>query len=304
MATSVGDPTYFSSPSSSYLTLAPLLRIPHEPSKESCSVALGKRPPGSLTTTSSPSAAMPPGPGLRGTAKSCTVISPLVRVPVLSEQNTDTQPNVSTASIFLTRTSLLTICPEAIMSEMVTVGKRPSGTCAKSAVALFCRIIAGVRRTGEKMLARRLRPPTMQATQAMIVTKCSIWISRVDLTRDDLIPCAIFPRKVLSPMACTTHVALPFSTVVPKYAKLRASVGAQVSFSVFVTRGSGIDSPVSAELSTSMPSVQWRMRTSAGIRDPASMKITSPGTRSTGSISTSIRLPAESRRTAGTREDC
>mmetsp|Transcript_100410 Transcript_100410/g.290022 ORF Transcript_100410/g.290022 Transcript_100410/m.290022 type:complete len:289 (-) Transcript_100410:240-1106(-) len=112
--------------------------------------------------------------------------------------------------------------------------------------------------------------------------------------------CAILPKKVLSPVACTTHVALPFSTVVPKNAKLRASVHGTVGFSVFGCRGSGIDSPVSAELSTSMPSVQLSTRTSAGMRSPASRKMMSPGTRFTASMPWSIRSPLAARRTTGT----
>mmetsp|Transcript_69450 Transcript_69450/g.162664 ORF Transcript_69450/g.162664 Transcript_69450/m.162664 type:complete len:225 (-) Transcript_69450:586-1260(-) len=185
------------------------------------------------------------------------------------------------------------------MREIVTVGKRPSGTCANSAAALFCRISAGPRFTGESRLASKLNKPTQMATTAMMWTKCSIWISRVDFTLDDLIPCAILPRKVASPVACTRQVALPLSTVVPKKARLRASGGGHVTGSVLVCRGSGIDSPVNAELSTSVPSVQCRMRTSAGIRSPAWRKMMSPGTRCRGSTSKSTRRPL-SMRTAGT----
>mmetsp|Transcript_88430 Transcript_88430/g.255037 ORF Transcript_88430/g.255037 Transcript_88430/m.255037 type:complete len:234 (-) Transcript_88430:350-1051(-) len=112
--------------------------------------------------------------------------------------------------------------------------------------------------------------------------------------------CAIFPRKVLSPVACTTQVALPLRTVVPKKARFRASVGAIVGFSVFPWRGSGMDSPVRAELSTSMPSVHVRTRTSAGTRSPASRKTTSPGTRFTASNERSMRSPSMPRRTVGT----
>mmetsp|Transcript_72604 Transcript_72604/g.210155 ORF Transcript_72604/g.210155 Transcript_72604/m.210155 type:complete len:292 (-) Transcript_72604:555-1430(-) len=47
-------------------------------------------------------------------------------------------------------------------------------------------------------------------------------------------------------------------------------------------RFSGNDSPVMAELSIKEPSVQSRMRTSAGTRLPASNNMTSPGRRSSG----------------------
>mmetsp|Transcript_38530 Transcript_38530/g.111300 ORF Transcript_38530/g.111300 Transcript_38530/m.111300 type:complete len:434 (-) Transcript_38530:307-1608(-) len=303
MATSVGEPVHLSSPSST-LQSAPLFKMPQRAMPERRSAAEGgKRSlPSSRTTTSSPSVAMPAGPCARGTQRSWTHISPLVRVPVLSEQKTETQPRVSTASIFLTSTFLFTIWSEAIMSEIVTVGSSPSGTCAKSAAALFCRIAAGGLRTGERMLAARLSRPTPMATIAMMWTKCSIWTSSVETTREDLMPCAILPRKVPSPMACTMQVAFPFSTVVPKKARFRASVGGVAAGSVRAFLGSGMDSPVRAELSTSMPSEQARMRTSAGMRLPASRKITSPGTKCTGSRSTSILSPFWPILTAGTAE--
>mmetsp|Transcript_26145 Transcript_26145/g.82972 ORF Transcript_26145/g.82972 Transcript_26145/m.82972 type:complete len:351 (+) Transcript_26145:1697-2749(+) len=256
MATSVGEPVHLSSPPST-LQSAPLFRMPHRAMADRLSAAsVGNLSPAPRTTTFRPSVAMPAGPGARGMQRSWTHISPFVSVPVLSEQKTETQPSVSTASIFLTSTFLLTISRDAIMREIVTVGSRPSGTWAKSAAQLFCRISPGVRGTGETRLQTRLRRPMKIATPAMMCTKCSIWISRVDFTREDLMLCAILPRKVLSPVAWTRHVALPFSTVVPKYARLWASAGGVVSFSVLVVLGSGTLSPVSAALSTSIPSVQ------------------------------------------------
>mmetsp|Transcript_74494 Transcript_74494/g.230211 ORF Transcript_74494/g.230211 Transcript_74494/m.230211 type:complete len:356 (-) Transcript_74494:899-1966(-) len=257
IATSVGDPVHLSSPSST-LHSAALFRMPQREMLDNVSALdFGNASkPGSRTITSRPSVAMPAGPAARGTQRSWTHISPLVSVPVLSEQKTETQPKVSTASIFLTRTFLLTISADAIMSEMVTVGSNPSGTWAKSAAQLLRKIFAGPGFAGENKLQSKLSRPITMATMAMMCTKCSIWISSVDFTREDLMLCAIFPRKVLSPVAWTRHVALPFSTTVPKYARLWASAGGVVSFSVFVVRGSGTLSPVSAALSTSMPSVQ------------------------------------------------
>mmetsp|Transcript_27009 Transcript_27009/g.80469 ORF Transcript_27009/g.80469 Transcript_27009/m.80469 type:complete len:363 (+) Transcript_27009:1186-2274(+) len=299
MATSVGEPVHFSLPSS-HFSSAPLLRTPQSAICWHFSVySLGNCPDAvSRTETCRPSC--PILSALTGMARSWTSISPLVRVPVLSEQKTETQPKVSTASIFRTRTFFRDIWSEAIISEIVTVGRRPSGTCAKSAAALFCRMSAGVRFTSEARLAARERPPTTMATTAMMCTKCSIWISRVDFTRDDLMPWAILPRNVASPVACTTQVALPFRITVPKKARLRASVGEHDTASVLGWRGSGMDSPVSAELSTSMPSVQYRMRTSAGMRSPASRKMMSPGTRLIGSSIWSRRSPLALRRTVGT----
>mmetsp|Transcript_74341 Transcript_74341/g.191796 ORF Transcript_74341/g.191796 Transcript_74341/m.191796 type:complete len:259 (+) Transcript_74341:917-1693(+) len=253
MATSVGEPVILSLPSSVFSS-APLLRMPHTAMSASCEVMSAGNSPlaRSRTATSMPSC----GPPAAGTARSCTSISPFVSVPVLSEQKTETQPRVSTASILRTSTLRFAICSEAIMREIVTVGSKPSGTCAKSAAALFCRMSGGERFTGDMRLATRLNRPTTMATTAMMCTKCSIWISSVDLTYDDLMPWAILPRNVWSPVACTTQVALPLSTVVPKNARFRASVGEQVTASVFGCLGSGMDSPVRAELSTSIPSEQ------------------------------------------------
>mmetsp|Transcript_27011 Transcript_27011/g.80483 ORF Transcript_27011/g.80483 Transcript_27011/m.80483 type:complete len:223 (+) Transcript_27011:1645-2313(+) len=159
------------------------------------------------------------------------------------------------------------------------------------------------------MFAPKLRRPITIATPAMMWMKCSIWTSSVETTREELMPWAIFPRRVLSAVACTRQVALPFRMVVPKKARLRASAGGfglgsegspMKAFSVAMDLGSGTDSPVSAELSTSMPSVQYRMRTSAGMRSPASRKMMSPGTRLIGSSIWSRRSPLALRRTVGT----
>mmetsp|Transcript_66858 Transcript_66858/g.186683 ORF Transcript_66858/g.186683 Transcript_66858/m.186683 type:complete len:280 (+) Transcript_66858:1910-2749(+) len=222
---------------------------------------------------------------------SCVAISPVVRVPVLSEHNTDTQPIVSTASIFRTTTARLYIASEAIINEMVTVGSNPSGTCANSAAQLFCKMSDGERFTGESKLAIRLNTPTTTATMAMMCTKCSICISNVDFVRADLMLWAILPKNVLSPVACTRHVALPFLTLVPKKHRLRASSGRVFSRSGLDVLGCGMDSPVSAALSTSIPSEQCRMRTSAGTLSPAFTKMISPGTKFAGSKSTSSREP-------------
>mmetsp|Transcript_1739 Transcript_1739/g.4958 ORF Transcript_1739/g.4958 Transcript_1739/m.4958 type:complete len:256 (+) Transcript_1739:924-1691(+) len=255
MATSVGEPVHMSEPSTSFFSSAPLLRTPQRATfSQLAAASFGKSAePFSRWTVERPVLAIAAAP-LGQTTKSCTVISPLVSVPVLSEQNTETQPNVSTASIFRTSTFRLAISLDAIINEIVTVGRRPSGTCEKSAHAVYWIVSAGV--AFWMTLTAKLTSATPMAITAMKCTKCSIWISKVDFTREVMMLCAIFPKKVPSPVACTTQVALPFSTVVPKNAKLRASVHGTVGFSALACLGSGNDSPVSAELSTSMPSVQ------------------------------------------------
>mmetsp|Transcript_3064 Transcript_3064/g.5910 ORF Transcript_3064/g.5910 Transcript_3064/m.5910 type:complete len:295 (+) Transcript_3064:1795-2679(+) len=190
MATSVGDPIHRSTPLS-ILRSAALFRIPHNAMlASSCffaktSVSLSRLFTSRLLTTDTEPS---------GTTRSCTVISPVVSVPVLSEQNTDTQPSVSMASILRTITFRAAIWSEAIMSEIVTVGSKPSGTWAKSAAAAFCRTSAAVRFTGDTTLATRLRRPTQIATMAMMWTKCSIWISSVDFTLGKLRLALILPR--------------------------------------------------------------------------------------------------------------
>mmetsp|Transcript_8374 Transcript_8374/g.21360 ORF Transcript_8374/g.21360 Transcript_8374/m.21360 type:complete len:235 (+) Transcript_8374:1540-2244(+) len=67
-------------------------------------------------------------------------MSPLVRVPVLSEHTTETQPSVSTASNLRTSTFRADIFWDAIIREIVTVGMRPSGTWANKAPAALARM--------------------------------------------------------------------------------------------------------------------------------------------------------------------
>jgi len=92
-------------------------------------------------------------------------MSPLVSVPVLSEQTTETQPSVSTASSLRTSTLRSDIFCEAIISEMVTVGISPSGTCAKSAPTDVEMI--SPRSWPETDVAMSEATPTMMATTAM-----------------------------------------------------------------------------------------------------------------------------------------
>mmetsp|Transcript_101952 Transcript_101952/g.259181 ORF Transcript_101952/g.259181 Transcript_101952/m.259181 type:complete len:244 (-) Transcript_101952:605-1336(-) len=181
MATSVGEPAQKLFPSWSFLSSAPLLRMPQtEMQSQTGAAVLGNTlDPFSRTTSSRPSLPMAV-PLLLTTTKSCTVISPFVRVPVLSEQKTETQPKVSTASILRTKTFRLTISAEANMREMVTVGKRPSGTWENKAHAVYW--IISERGAFCTIFTPMLSRPTKIAIIAMKWTKCSIWISSVDFT--------------------------------------------------------------------------------------------------------------------------
>merc|ERR1712076_87205 len=62
------------------------------------------------------------------------VIFPSVKVPVLSEQITDAEPNVSTAANFRTRTSFFTMSEHPIEREIVTQSGIPSGIAATARV--------------------------------------------------------------------------------------------------------------------------------------------------------------------------
>mmetsp|Transcript_99923 Transcript_99923/g.322094 ORF Transcript_99923/g.322094 Transcript_99923/m.322094 type:complete len:275 (+) Transcript_99923:427-1251(+) len=180
MATSVGEPVHFSLPSSSRFNSAPLFKMPQtEMSSQGDLHVAGQTEPLSRTTTVRPSWAMVAADAFT-TTKSWTVISPFVSVPVLSEQKTVTQPKVSTASILRTKTLRLTISAEANMREMVTVGSRPSGTCENKAHAVYW--IMSATSACWTIFTQRLMKPTNTAIMAMKCTKCSIWISRVDLT--------------------------------------------------------------------------------------------------------------------------
>mmetsp|Transcript_27263 Transcript_27263/g.81197 ORF Transcript_27263/g.81197 Transcript_27263/m.81197 type:complete len:656 (+) Transcript_27263:717-2684(+) len=286
IATSVGEP--MSSPVARS-TRAVVFSTPMLARRRSGSEASSLRRPRAGTSRSP---ALPAEQsGSCATAKSVSVIFPEVRVPVLSLQRMLTHPRVSTASILRTRTWRLAIFWEAIIRHTVTVGSSPSGTCAKKAVAAFSRTSARLRFRGDAMFATSERHPTATATKAMMCTKCSIWISREERVREVRIFAAISPITVLSPVPKTTQMKRPCTMTVPEKATLRDSTSCWAAGATSVERASGMDSPVSAEFSTSAPSVQARILTSAGMRWPASSMMTSPGRRSSGGISTSSVSP-------------
>mmetsp|Transcript_37834 Transcript_37834/g.105247 ORF Transcript_37834/g.105247 Transcript_37834/m.105247 type:complete len:515 (-) Transcript_37834:749-2293(-) len=191
IAASVGEPTTSPAPA---LSSAVLLRTPTTPSRRSCSSCEDLSEPFCTQTAS----IVPPG---RGTARSCTAMTPVVIVPVLSEHSTETHPSVSMASSLLTSTCRFRISAEATISENVTVGSRPSGTCVNRAVAQFSRISMKVRCRGESRFAPSTNPATHSANLAATCARCFTWHSNVE---GFLGPCmlrAISPRNVLSPVA-------------------------------------------------------------------------------------------------------
>mmetsp|Transcript_108133 Transcript_108133/g.247984 ORF Transcript_108133/g.247984 Transcript_108133/m.247984 type:complete len:203 (-) Transcript_108133:966-1574(-) len=185
MATSVGDPISFHVSVHSFAamedlecnrcmpacallvdpsTLAPLFRRPQVSSSEEVGGASDWSCMRSSMVYLVPS----------GRTTSVAVISPEVRVPVLSLQMILTQPKVSIASNLRINTFLFSICCEAMRREMVTVGSNPSGTWANNAEAAFSKICCGCRGIGEDKFAHKDNNPTATATPAMVCTKCSI----------------------------------------------------------------------------------------------------------------------------------
>ncbi len=96
---------------------------------------------------------------------------------------------------------------------------------------------------------------------------------------------AMPPRNVSFPVATTTAVAEPLSTLVPRNAMLVRSMGAVVA-AFFSTSNfsTGKLSPVS-ELCVTNRSFAATMRTSAGIMSPAASSTMSPGTSCETAIS-------------------
>mmetsp|Transcript_3213 Transcript_3213/g.7558 ORF Transcript_3213/g.7558 Transcript_3213/m.7558 type:complete len:324 (-) Transcript_3213:692-1663(-) len=215
-------------------------------------------------------------------ARSVTVILPDVNVPVLSLHSTLTQPSVSMASIFLTRTFRFAICRDEIIKEKVTVGMSPSGTNVKKAVDELSKTFSILSFCGDNKFATNERRPVQVAVMAIRCTKCSICTSKDDLGLACCTPLAILPSKVSSPVAKTTPTKRPSTTLVPEKRVLLDSSNRAPSGICFWLLGSATLSPVSAELSTKAVSVIARMRTSAGTRWPASKQMTSPGRSSSG----------------------
>mmetsp|Transcript_118031 Transcript_118031/g.376333 ORF Transcript_118031/g.376333 Transcript_118031/m.376333 type:complete len:481 (+) Transcript_118031:1645-3087(+) len=283
IATSVGEP--WKLPGDAGSGFAAVLRTPHL-ARARMSTSLPQE------KASATGAVRTPLLSSTGTAKSVAVILPEVRVPVLSLHRMPTQPRVSTASILRTKTLRFAIFLEAIIRQTVTVGSSPSGTCAKKAVAAFVRTSERFLLCGDKMLATKDKQPTATATYAMMWTKCSIWISKEDRVRDVRILAAIWPSNVLSPVPNTSPSIRPWITVVPLKVTLRASTSAWHLGAISAVLGSATDSPVSAELSTSVPSEQATTRRSAGTFCPASSSTMSPGTRSSANTCNSTLTPS------------
>ncbi len=126
--------------------------------------------------------------------------------------------------------------------------------------------------------------PSATATAAISQATRRTWLSSglgSWVTRSD--SAAIRPSSVAMPVAKTTPWASPPVQLVPLKTRSRAVSRGTSTSREEAERSAGTDSPVSADMSTSI--APERRRTSAAIRSPSSSATTSPGTSSTASIS-------------------
>mmetsp|Transcript_43845 Transcript_43845/g.86518 ORF Transcript_43845/g.86518 Transcript_43845/m.86518 type:complete len:286 (-) Transcript_43845:489-1346(-) len=210
-----------------------------------------------------------------------TVIRFCVRVPVLSEAITVTQPRVSTVCSCFTKTFSVASRCATICRQVVTVEGRPCGifaTVMEMAISRApCQSIAGFR------VIPRTRQMTPSKMAMMVIRMTNNRSSLPMVVSFGLFPAvrlAISPISVLSPVPMQIPTASPSRTIVPDHNMFSAS---STFFCLLVgPRVCGSASPVSAELST-LTFEQWITRMSAGTLSPIFTTHTSPGTISSAS---------------------
>ena len=144
------------------------------------------------------------------------VISLRVRVPVLSEQMTVTEPRVSTAGSLRVMALRRTICCTPNARVMVMMAGRPSGMAATAKP--MAAIISSV---GAKLWTNQPMPSIPTAMMRMITArtrpKAVIWrVSGVSRVSISVIRRVIRPSSVRAPVAVTTPVPMPAATRVPE----------------------------------------------------------------------------------------
>mmetsp|Transcript_13227 Transcript_13227/g.33323 ORF Transcript_13227/g.33323 Transcript_13227/m.33323 type:complete len:253 (-) Transcript_13227:1069-1827(-) len=233
-----------------------------------------------------------------------TVISFLVRVPVLSEQMTVTDPRVSTAGSW--RMMALRRASVCIASarEMVTTAGRPSGMAATaSTMAILKKYMAPLPHTAHVLsslpvsampflvnLGRLMAQQAAHMTVMMLVRKSpnasSLSCRGEEVSSVSVRALAILPISVSAPLFITTPWHLPYTRSVPE--KRQFSLALMSASSVSATHvtllGTPAASPVSAACSADrvVLCVQM-MRRSAGILSPTETSTMSPGTSSLAS---------------------
>mmetsp|Transcript_24239 Transcript_24239/g.58093 ORF Transcript_24239/g.58093 Transcript_24239/m.58093 type:complete len:400 (+) Transcript_24239:474-1673(+) len=221
----------------------------------------------------------------------CTVISFLVRVPVLSEQMTVTDPSVSTAgSCLMMALRRARVCM-ASASEMVTTAGRPSGMMATAMETALLKALptSSLPTPTASQEMTKVMLPMMATKKEIQRPKISSWTIRFVFmpstppTMDE-----ILPISARSPVPMTIPLPWPCMTMVAEKARFFLSPRAAPPSTTSVCLLMGLLSPVSiasriARLATSI------MRRSAGTRSPDWIKTMSPGT--TVEASTTWRSP-------------
>ena len=174
-----------------------------------------------------------------------TIISLRVKVPVLSEQITDTEPSVSIAGN--TRTIALRFAIDCTPTArvMVSTAGKPSGMAATDRPTTA--------RNNSVKGCSRIQVPTSNSTTAMARIMPVIHFASTSIcstsgvvsfcTSDSKPP--IRPISVVAPVAITTPMPCPAVTLVPLNARHSRSPSPASSDTALVCFSTGNDSPVS-----------------------------------------------------------
>ncbi len=226
-----------------------------------------------------------------GVTISRIVISFLVRVPVLSEAITETEPRVSTEwRSFMTALRRAMACtPMASTSDRIA--GRPSGTAATARETPSSRMSTASWKEETPLTAAT----TIMTTTAMPMTSTprvlDIWaISRCNGEGSSAVSSssvAMRPISVSMPVPVTTARPTPRATAVPLNTMLCRSPREPSSASGVTVLVTASDSPVSEASCTCSEEALIR-RASAATASPSPSTRTSPGTRSAAGIVASL----------------
>mmetsp|Transcript_91268 Transcript_91268/g.295213 ORF Transcript_91268/g.295213 Transcript_91268/m.295213 type:complete len:281 (-) Transcript_91268:629-1471(-) len=212
-----------------------------------------------------------------------TVILFSVRVPVLSDAMTLTEPKVSTTPRFFTRTLLLDMSAAMSAKVTVTATGMPSGTNATIREMQFTIWEFKARKSGcltrsQANHPRKATIPVLRESTAMMMTKRLIsWWSVDGSELCEPAMRAMSPKTVLFPVAITTPTPVPSTALHPKNA--RFFVSRKLLSEHCRQHFTGSLSPFSVDLST-LRSLTEISRTSAGTLSPPLIVTMSPTTRS------------------------
>ncbi len=201
-----------------------------------------------------------------------------VRVPVLSEQITLTEPSVSTLGRRRTSAFTVTSLRAPSANSTVTTAGSASGMAATARLIAVSAISnsGSPRSTPIAKITAQIASTTIDSRLPNAAKRRCKGVARASASLSSV---ATWPSSVSAPVATTKPVARPCVTSVPLKAMLmrspngRSPAGKRSCIFSTVT-----DSPVSADSSTRSWATSWSRR-SAGTRLPASSSTTSPGTK-------------------------